>query len=125
MQIKINTDHNIQGRDAMAARLTAVVEDTLSRVADNITRVEVHLSIESGGKSGQSDKRCVMEARLEGFQPVVVTEQAGSLDQAVISASAKLLRAIDGTLGRVRDKNHRGAEAAAPEPGLPDEISEA
>jgi len=128
MQIKINTDHNIQGREALSARLSGVVENALDRVADRITRVEIHLSIESGGKSGQSDKRCVMEARLEGFDPVVVSEQAGSIDQAVVGASVKMLRAIDNTLGRVRDKNHRGADAAdpisAPESELPDELSQ-
>ena len=127
MQIKINTDHNIQGREALAARLSGVVENALDRVAERITRVEVHLSIESGGKSGQSDKRCVMEARLEGFQPVVVAEQSGTIDQAVVGASGKMLRAIDNTLGRVRDKNHRGADGAEPvrepESELPDEMA--
>lgn len=109
MQIKINTDHNIQGREALAERLTGVVEHALHRVAEHITRVEVHLSIESGGRSGQSDKRCAMEARLEGQQPVVVTEHAGTLDQAVNAAADKLLRAIDGQIGKLRDKSHRSA----------------
>jgi ribosome-associated translation inhibitor RaiA len=114
MQIQINTDHNIQGREALAARLSGVVQHSLGRVAEHITRVEVHLSIESGGKSGQSDKRCTMEARLERLQPVVVTEHAGTLDQAVDGAASKLLRAIDGTLGRRRDKSHRGADEELP-----------
>lgn len=121
MQIQINTDHNIQGREALAARLSGVVANALDRVAEHITRVEVHLSIESGGKSGQSDKRCVMEARLERLQPVVVTEQSGTLDQAVDGAAGKLLRLIDSTLGRLRDKNHRDVEFPASEPELPDE----
>ena len=109
MQIRINTDHNIQGREALAERLTGVVEHSLRRAAERITRVEVHLSIESGGKSGQSDKRCTMEARLEGQQPVVVTDQAGTIDQAVRGAAEKLLRAIDATFDRLRDKSHRVA----------------
>ena len=66
-----------------------------------------------------------MEARLEGFQPVVVAEQSGTIDQAVVGASGKMLRAIDNTLGRVRDKNHRGAEAAAAALEVPDEADEA
>ncbi len=32
--------------------------------------MEVHRSDENGSKSGQNDKRCVTEARLEGRQPV-------------------------------------------------------
>jgi hypothetical protein len=116
MQIQINTDHNIQGREALASRLAGVVEHALARVSEHITRVELHLSIESGGRSGQSDKRCVMEARLEGRQPIVVTEQSGTIDQAVDGAAGKLLRAIDSTLGRLRDKSQRGGERPASEP---------
>lgn len=109
MQIQINTDHNIQGRESLAGRLGGVVEHALHRFADRITRVEVHLSVESGGRTGQSDKRCTMEARLEGLQPVAATEHAGTIDQAVHGASEKLLRAIDSTLGKLRDKSHRAA----------------
>lgn len=120
MLIKINTDHNIQGREALAARLTAVVEQALARVGEHITRVEIHLSLESGGKSGQSDKRCVMEARLEGYQPIMVSDQAGSLDQAVEGAATKMLRAIDSAHGRLRSRSQRSRQEAesapAPEP---------
>ena len=116
MQIQINTDHNIQGREALVERLTGVVGHALRRVADHITRVEVHLSIESGGKGGQSDKRCTMEARLEGLQPVAASDHAGTIDQAIAGASDKLLRAIDGVFGKLRDKSHRAATHPVPEP---------
>ena len=114
MQIQINTDHNIQGREALASRMTGVVEHALRRVADRITRVEMHLSIESGGRGGQSDKRCTLEARLEGLETVTVTEQSGTLDQAATAAADKLLRAIDARFGKQRDKSHRSA--AHPQP---------
>ena len=121
MQIQINTDHNIQGREALVERLTGVVGHALRRVSDHITRVEVHLSIESGGKGGQSDKRCTMEARLEGLQPVAVSDHAGTIDQAVNGASDKLLRAIDGVLGKLRDKSQRAASNPVSEPMEPAE----
>lgn len=116
MQIQINTDHNIQGREALVQRLTGVVENSLRRVSEHITRVEVHLSIESGGKGGQSDKRCTMEARLEGLQSVAVSDHAGTIDQAVNGASDRLLRAVDGVFGKLRDKNHRAASNPVSEP---------
>lgn len=129
MQIHINTDHNIQGREALATRLTGVVQKALDRVAEQITRVDVHLSIESGGRSGQSDKRCVMEAHLQGLQPIVVSEQSGTLDQAVDGASSKLLRAISSTRGRLRDKDQRNGDrkagVASAEPDGLDEPDEA
>ena len=84
MQIQINTDHSIEGHEALAAQVSGVVESALSRFSDHITRVEVHLSDESGHKSSQNDKRCMMEARLEGHQPIAVTHHAATLDQAVV-----------------------------------------
>lgn len=111
MQIQINTDHNIQGREALASRMTGVVEHALRRVADRVTRVEMHLSIESGGRGGQSDKRCTLEARLEGLDSVAVTEHSGTLDQAATAAADKLLRAIDARISKQRDKSYRAAAA--------------
>ena len=108
MQIQINTDHNIDGHEALAAQVSEVVESALSLVSDHITRVEVHLSDENGDKRGQSDKRCMLEARMEGRQPIAVTHQAATLVQAVDGAADKLTRLIESTLGRRRhQESHR------------------
>jgi hypothetical protein len=62
MQIQVNTDHTIEGHEALAAQIRGVVENSLSRMSDHITRVEVHLTDESGPKSRENNKRCMMEA---------------------------------------------------------------
>lgn len=103
MQIQINTDSNIEGREKLATYVKGVVESTLSRFREQITRVEVHISDENGHKSGQDDKRCMMEARIEGRQPTAVTHQAANLDQAINGAADKLQRSIESTLGRLHD----------------------
>jgi ribosome-associated translation inhibitor RaiA len=103
MQIQINTDHNIEGHEALAAQVRGIVEGALRRISDHITRVEVHLSSESS----QHDNRCMMEARLEGRQPIAVTHRAATLDQAVDGAADKLARLIESTLGRLRDQKSR------------------
>lgn len=104
MQVQLNTDHNIEGHAALAARVSGVVESALSRLSDRITRVEIHLSDENSDKKGGSQAmRCVMEARLEGRPPVAVTHHAGSVDDAVAGAVAKLERLLESTLGRLRD----------------------
>ena len=118
MQIQINTDHNIEGHEALAARVSSVVESALSLVSDHITRVEVHLSDENSAKGGQHDKRCLMEARLEGRQPIAVTHQAATLDEAVDGAADKLARSIDSDLGRMRDQRSRRREPLPPGPAL-------
>jgi ribosome-associated translation inhibitor RaiA len=97
----INTDRNIEGREALAAKVSAVVASALSHLSDHITRVEVHLSDENGQDRGGRDKRCMMEARIEGRQPLAVTDQAESLEQAVEGATGKLERLIESTFGRV------------------------
>ncbi len=111
MQVQINTDHNIDGHEEHAAQVRSVVENALERFSDHITRVEVQLSDEnSNKKGGNKDMRCVMEARLEGRQPVAVTQHAASIDQAVDGAADKLHRMIESTLGRLRD--HRESQPA-------------
>jgi len=108
MKIQINTDANIQGCEALAAQVTATVEHVLKRFQDHVTRVEVHLSDQNGDKSGQQDKRCVMEARLEGRLPVAATDAAATTDQAIRGAADKLSRLIDNQLGRAASSERSG-----------------
>jgi hypothetical protein len=102
MQIQVNTDHNIEGREALVARVEAAVASSLDHFSMHITRIEIHLSDENGDKSGQNDKRCMMEARLEGRQPIAVTSHAATLEQAVAGATHKLKRLLDDTLEQLR-----------------------
>jgi hypothetical protein len=109
MRVLVSTDHNIDGREALAHRITDVVEHGLARVKDRITRVDVHLSDENSDKKvGGLEMRCVMEARLEGRPPVAVTDHAPTVDQAVSGATHKLIRSIDHLFGRLHDKRSRG-----------------
>lgn len=103
MQIQINTDHNIEGREGLVTHFTEVVTEALSRYSDRITRVEVHLSDTNANKGG-ADKRCMMEARLEGRHPTAVTHEAFTLDEAVAGATEKLKASIASDLGRLRDQ---------------------
>lgn len=110
MQIQLNTDSHISGREALAQQVEAVVMDALDRFSDQITRVEVHLSDVNSHKLGHDDKpdkRCLLEARLAGRQPVAVSHQAATLDQAVDGAAGKLKRSLDSILGRLSNRKGR------------------
>ena len=121
MKVQINTDNNIGVREKMAWQAEAAVERTLGHLGEHITRVEVHLSDENGKKGGSHDKRCMMEARLEGRQPIAVTDEAATLDLAVNGAADKLARLIEHTLGKLHDqRNHRTAPRP-PEPTFSDQ----
>lgn len=107
MNIQINTDRHIKGQEAFLEKITNNLKNDLSRVSDHITRVEVHLSDENAEKNGLNDKRCIMEARLEGRQPVVISCQAKNLDQAIDGAIEKLVKLIENKLERQHDKKRR------------------
>ena len=112
MKIQLNTDDHVDGTEALAAQVNATVEQALKRFSEHVTRVEVHLSDENASKSGQRDQRCMLEARLEGRQPVAVTDQAATVEQAVHGAAQKLAHLLDSTLGRLHD--HREKTSGLP-----------
>ena len=116
MLIQINTDHNIEGREALSAHVREVVESALSHISNHITRVEVHLADENGEKSGQLDKRCMMEARLERHQPLAVTFEAATLHKAVDGAADRLARLVEHTIGRLHDEKSHRTDPPPPEP---------
>ncbi|MDZ4673527.1 MAG: HPF/RaiA family ribosome-associated protein [Gemmatimonadota bacterium] len=107
MQVQVNTGHHIEADEAMAESVRDVVARALSHFSDHITRVEVHLRDQDGAKNGRDDKRCMMEARLEGRQPIAVTHEAPTVDQAVAGAADQLASRVESTLGR----SDRGAGA--------------
>jgi hypothetical protein len=102
MQIQVNTDHNIPGHEELVSEVETSVLNSVQRFGKQITRVEAHLSDDNGNKGGATDKRCVLEARIEGHQPVVVSHQAETLKQAYTGASTKLKSALTSALEKLR-----------------------
>ena len=102
MTIQFNTDHNISGNEKANGYFSTTITDALSRFSNHITRVEVHLTDENSNKEGQNDKRCLLEARLEGMQPIAVTCNADTIEQAVKGAIDKLKSSLDTVIGRLR-----------------------
>jgi hypothetical protein len=80
-----------------------LMQRSVGRFAGRITRVEVHLNDLNGGKHGERDKRCMMEARLAGLAPVAVSDAAPRLAEAIKGAADKLQHAIERVLGRQHD----------------------
>lgn len=106
MTIQFNTGHNIAGTEALSAPFIALISKELNRFSTHISRIEVHLTDQDGDKDGQNDKRCMMEARLEGKQPIAVTYDANTHDQAVEGAIDKL----KASLATILDRKSAGQE---------------
>ncbi len=104
MVIQFNTDNNITGTERLNSYLSSLLENKLKRFMVLITRLEVHLSDENGKKEGMDDKRCMLEARIEGKQPIAVTCNANTFEQSVSGAIDKLLASLETIQGRM--KNH-------------------
>ncbi|GLU57450.1 HPF/RaiA family ribosome-associated protein [Dyadobacter frigoris] len=102
MTIQFNTDKNITGSEEKAAPLVEFLTNDLSRFSDHITRLEVHISDQNGNKDGLNDVRCKIEARMEGKQPIAVSNDADTSSMAVKGASDKLKSALETIVGRAR-----------------------
>lgn len=113
MQIQVNTDNNIVGSVPLSSDIEADLINTLGRFGNQITRVEVHLRDLNGPKSVGDDKSCLLEARLAGRQPMVVSHEAASLRQAIDGATDKLELALDKLLGRLSDRKGRTSYGGA------------
>lgn len=91
--IEISTS-GTERSDALIEHINKHLEHENRRFVDRLTRVEVHISDSNSSKSGTQDKRCVLEARPRGMDPIVVTEEGGDLYQVIREASRKLGRVL-------------------------------
>lgn len=103
MQVQVHTDTHIEGTEAMAKWAAEEVQVALSRVAAQISRVEVHFSDENGGKKSQPEViQCTLEVRIEGLAPLAVKDTGSNLKQSLSGATDKALRAVDHAVARAR-----------------------
>jgi len=100
MTIQINTDKTITGEKRSVDFFSSQISEALERFESHITRIEVHLKDENGKKDGFNDISCLLEARLEGRQPIAITNQANSIDVAVTGAIDKMKSAIETIIGK-------------------------
>lgn len=100
MKIQVNSDKTI----AVDASLTKFVEGEVKRVlgrfAGRLTRVEIHLNDVDNKKSGQADKRCLVEARPAGDRPLSASAKTTHVATAVAGALGKMQRSLTTFFGK-------------------------
>lgn len=105
MQIQVHTDNQIHSDQDFIAKVQEHLEDKLKRFERRITRLEVHFNDENSSvKKGDQDKRCQIEARLNGLKPVSARDHQPTVIQALHGATKKLEAVIDSTLGKLDDR---------------------
>src|SRR4051812_38690341 len=106
MLIHVNTDNHIHGSEELTGWVDARLRQAFAHFEPQLMRIEVRLSDENGEKGG-NDKRCLLEARLSGLEPLVASENSPMLEQALEGAVEKLLRAMESRLERLEDSARR------------------
>jgi hypothetical protein len=102
MHVQINSDSNIEGINVLTQHVEAVVRGAVDHLNERITRVDVFLTDQnSDKKAGYNDIRCLLNASLVGLQPIVISHQAETVEQAVEGAAEKLKHSLESTLGRL------------------------
>jgi hypothetical protein len=103
MKIQFNTDKTITGNEKDQLYFNSLIADGLENLESHISRIEVHLSDENGKKEGLNSKRCLLETRLEGRQPIAVSCQEDTVELAVSGAIHKLTASLETIIGRRQD----------------------
>ena len=111
MQIQVRSNHTVQTSASLEEWARQELVKALERFGDELTSVEVHLADINSGRVSEDHKRCTIEARLNGRDPVAVHHQAERLDDALHGASDKLKRSLERELGKQRDLTHRRRES--------------
>ncbi len=102
MEIKVNTDNNVEGKQSLETHVIETINSGIGRFDSHITRVEVHLSDENGNKKGPKDKRCLIECRMKGAEPIAVTSQEDTLHNALNEAVDKMKAKLTTRIGRLK-----------------------
>lgn len=106
MLIEVRTDGNIQGSEQLSDHIKTVVQTALDHFGDRIRRVDVHLSDSIGNKTGHDDKCCKIEARRDGREPIVVTQQETTMEQAIRGAVQSLKKSVESAFGKESTLDH-------------------
>ncbi len=107
MEIHVNTDTNVDVNEKRTEQIDAQVTDGLARFEDRLTRVDVHLSNESAGRSTGEDFRCLIEACPAGIAPIVVTHHAETLTEALSGAMKRIEAQLTSTFERREGRETR------------------
>lgn len=101
MQIQIFAQ-GLDVPDALRTYVERNLMDVLKHHEERLTRVEVHLKDLNSSKKNGVDKRCLIEARPRGMDPVAAEHDASEFRDAVHQAALKLERVLQHKIGKQR-----------------------
>ena len=102
MTIQINSDHNVEVNESLTEYIKAEVAKSLHRFEEHVTRLEIHFRDENGAKGGADDKRCLIEARMEGHNPFAATCHEDTIQKAFHGAMDKVKHALSKEMDKMK-----------------------
>lgn len=116
MQIIINSDQNVEITEAIENEMSATISAALARFADRLTRVEVHLSDASAGRSTGNDIHCLVEARPEGLQPESTSGTADTVEEVLPVTVQKMVNRLETVFGKLDHRKGSNPMGGEPTP---------
>jgi hypothetical protein len=117
MKVQVNTSNDIENKEALERWGSEYLNECLARYDQDITSIEVQITDENhAAKGGGVDKRCMMEARVNGAAPVAVTNYAADQNLAFRGAAEKLAHALDHRFGKLDRREHRDRDTIRRDP---------
>ena len=106
MLIEVRTDGAIKSSEQSSDEVRVVIHAALDRFGDHIRRVDVHLSDAVGHKTGHADKSCMIEVHRDGREPIIVTHQESTMEQAIRGAVHNLKKSVVTAVGKESTRDH-------------------
>jgi len=124
MKVQVNTSNDIENKDALERWAGDYLSEQLARFEQDITSIEVQMTDENhAAKGGGIDKRCMMEARINGREPIAVTNFAPNQNLAFRGATEKLMHALDHAFGKLDRREHRVRDTIRRDPEVLEDVS--
>jgi hypothetical protein len=124
MKVQVNTSNDIENKDALERWASDYLNEQLARFDQDISSIEVQFTDENhAAKGGGIDKRCMLEARINGRNaPIAVTNFAANQDLAIRGATEKLSHALDHAFGKLDRKDHRSRDTIRRDPEVLEDV---
>jgi hypothetical protein len=123
MKVQVNTSNDIDNKDALERWASDYLNEHLGRFDQDLTSVEVQMTDENhAAKGGGIDKRCMLEARVNGREPIAVTNYGPDQNLAFRGAADKLAKALDHAFGKLDRREHRARDTIRRDPEVIDEL---
>ena len=123
MKVQVNTSNDIENKDTLERWASDYLNEHLARFEQDITSVEVQMTDENhAAKGGGVDKRCMMEARVNGRAPIAVTNSAPDQTPAFRGAAEKRASALDHAFGKLDRREHRVRDTIRRDPEVLEDV---